>query len=173
MSKKVEEGKPKGNAFAVLDLSSDSESSDVEVVPEVKQEVAPRQWTLEVPPEPASLFTRGKAKRTQKKKEDDGWTSIVWNRPRFMEDDEERKIREELIEEATLNEPKTPQYTDEDTHKTTQLAKEWAAKLQADLERAEKQTEQKPTKRTDLSEDFVASLGKLSFFRRPMAVEKE
>jgi hypothetical protein len=168
---------PVTNKFAVLDMSSDDEG-DSHSQTEEKQEVEAvpvghegRVWKLEEPVEPASIFSRGK-KQKGKKREEDGWTSIVWNRPRFLnDDDEERKIKEELIAEANL--PTTPKYTEEDleasekVHKTTILAKEWAAKIQADLERVE---EGKERRRTELSEDFVASLGKLSFFRKPMTV---
>jgi hypothetical protein len=180
-SKEVEK-KPVMNKFAVLDMSSDDEENTdvIEEVEEhsststkpVQEESDVRVWKLEAPVEAGSIFSRTK-KYKNKKKDDDGWTSIVWNRPRFVnEDDEERKIKEELIAEANL--PTTPKYTEEDleasekVHKTTLLAKEWAAKIQADLERVETNTKEK--RRTELSDDFVASLGKLSFFRKPMVV---
>jgi hypothetical protein len=173
---------PVMNKFAVLDMSSDDEEN-TDVIEEVEEhsststkpvleESEVRVWKLEAPVEAGSIFSRTK-KYKNKKKDDDGWTSIVWNRPRFVnEDDEERKIKEELIAEANL--PTTPKYTEEDleasekVHKTTLLAKEWAAKIQADLERVETNTKEK--RRTELSDDFVASLGKLSFFRKPMVV---
>lgn len=200
---------PKGNKFAILDLSSDSESSDYENEAQSEEnkrvenqnekinrqvEQPPyRHWDTNVQEEAGTIFSKGKKKKVYKKKDDDGWTSIVWNKPQFVnEDEEEKKIKQELIEEAAI--PVTPPYYDEPVkeeteventkeenkatekeHKTTQLAKEWAAKIKADLEKAEAVALEKAstTKKKELSDDFIASLSKLSFFRKPMVVTKD
>jgi hypothetical protein len=165
--------KPKGNQFALLDLSSEDEQEENVPVQEVSvAKPAERHWEIQPPAEAGTIFSRGKKRRGAKKREEDGWTSIVWNKPQFLNDDDEKRIKLERLEESI---PMTPPYTDEpvstgeSTHKTSALAKEWAAKIQKDLERAEASVA--PTKRkTELTDDFIASLGKLSFFRKPSVV---
>lgn len=169
---------PVGNPYASLYLSytdSDSEEDDLDKKDEVNVSsndttVPNRQWEIQSPVEPSKLFSRGKKRANTKRQNEDGWTSIAWSRPRFIgDDDEERKIKEEILEEAIM--PTTPTYTaqEEDKTKFTQLAKEWSAKIRAGLEKAEASTVTN-VRRTELSEDFIASLGKLSFFRKPMTV---
>jgi hypothetical protein len=121
-----------------------------------------------------NAFLKGKGKERSNKKEDnDGWISIAWNKPRFV-DDEEKKIKEEMLEEIILEEPvavvqdlctSTELKEEESTVSNEVKVKNWAEKIRVNLEKVE-------TKRTsELSDDFISSLGKLSFFRKPLTVD--
>jgi hypothetical protein len=113
----------------------------------------------------ASLM-KGNLGKGKKKEDNDGWISIAWNKPRFVEDEEEKKMKEELYEEVkTLEEVNTFDKEPEEVS-TEMKVKNWAEKIKVNLERAE-------SKRTsELSDDFISSLGRLTFFRKPMTVEQ-
>ena len=112
----------------------------------------------------ASLM-KGNLGKGKKKEDNDGWISIAWNKPRFVEDEEEKKMKEELYEEVkTLEEVNTFDKEPEEVS-TEMKVKNWAEKIKVNLERAE-------SKRTsELSDDFISSLGRLTFFRKPMTVD--
>lgn len=167
-----------GNTFSVLDLSSDSEGEEQrEKGNDVKEEKkgVVRDWKIEVTQETGALFSKNKKRKSGRKKEEDGWTSIAWKRPQFMTEDDEIKIKEEKLEEVIRT---TPESSEEECkkevqehHKTTQLAKEWAAKIRQSLEKAEASGAEPKAKKAELSDEFIASLGKLSFFRKPFPSE--
>ena len=164
MSQIVRETK-KGNPFAAL-VGLDSDDDDASPPPApvapppspppVSTPAPTRQWILSPgEPSPPNPFSRGRKGRPQERRVDDGWTSITWNKPQFVDDDsdDEKKIKEEIVAEALPSSPKEEE--------VPSMAKAWAEKVKASLEKAEK-------KKPELSDDFIASLGKLSFFRRPL-----
>lgn len=185
-SKKVKKeeplkGKGKHNPFAALETSdSDSEEEQEEVViTEEKPKRFVRDWETVRGNDMKVIFSKSN-KKNHEKTHSNGWTSIAWSKPRFedvKEDEEEKKIREERLQDLVEVEdtsPKTPPvYEDvgegEEKEKVPAQIKDWAVKIRESLEKAEK--EKPKAKENALSEDFISSLGKLSFFRKPMTVE--
>jgi hypothetical protein len=199
-SKKVKKEEPlkgKQNPFDALQSSdSDSESESengseepvATVVQNTRKFVKEKDWELVKPNDTRTFFSKlnkNKSNRNTHRTNDNGWTSIAWSKPRFIdtkveEDEEERKIREERLEELMEAEAKTPpiyekeevreEKEEEEKEKPPAQIKDWALKIRDSLEKAEKE-KPKPKEKTELSEDFISSLGKLSFFRKPMTVE--
>jgi hypothetical protein len=170
------------NRFAALDdFSSDSDSDEsviIEAPPVVlvekkqpvqeKQEYREREFTI--------VQKRGRQITTDK----EGWTSVQWNKPQFIDSEtesveSETQIKKELEEEAM--ESVGPDYaSDEDIPPIIPAPADpfpsllnrgsintvaWAEKIKQSLEKAE--TNRKPPG-IKATEDFVASLGKVSFF---------
>ena len=142
---------PRINKFAVLafsdsdsDNESDSESEVVVTTPE---------------PKVAASFTQSRefwSRKAQVKRGSDGWNTIEQKpRPNFISDDDEEKvIRREIEAEAAVN-----------------IAGIWAEKIRESLERAESARSTEEASHTvtkSLSNDFISSLDKLSFFRKPV-----
>ncbi len=167
--------RPKGNPFAALDLSDSEEGGTgaavAAAVPspaaahvEQPADSKPRYRVWAETPEPtptAVPFSKGRRSKVRHASDKEGWTSIQWNKPQFQEDSPEslsaastpRPIEEDLVEAA----PRTPE-------DMAREAKMWADRVKASLEKAEaakQKHNQKP-----LTDDFIQSLSKLSFFRR-------
>jgi hypothetical protein len=154
LSKKDKKSEPvRTNKFAVLSLSDDSDS-DAGGESDVEQKEEPIVVKKEVKASESREFW---SKKTQVKRETDGWNTVqVKPRPNFIvEDDEEKAIRREMEEEAKVEEAG-------EGAGLTHPAQIWADKIRESLERAEAARSQPKA----LSNDFISSLDKLSFFRR-------
>jgi hypothetical protein len=158
LSKKDKKSEPvRTNKFSVLSLSDDSDSdagSDSDA--DAKQKEEPIVVKKEVKASESREFW---SKKTQVKRETDGWNTVQPKpRPNFIvEDDEEKAIRREMEEEAKM------EGADEGLGGGTHPAQIWADKIRESLERAEASRSAPKA----LSNDFISSLDKLSFFRRP------
>ncbi len=155
LSKKDKKSEPvRTNKFAVLSLSDDSDS-DAGGESDAEQKEEPIVVKKEVKASESREFW---SKKTQVKRETDGWNTVQPKpRPNFIvEDDEEKVIRREMEEEAKM------EGADEGGAAGTHPAQIWADKIRESLERAEA-TRSAPK---NLSNDFISSLDKLSFFRR-------
>ena len=138
------------NKFAVLALSDSDSDGESESESEVEVEPAPQAKS-----QSREFWTR----KTHVKKDADGWNTVQQKpRPNFIsEDDEEKVIRREIEEEAA----------------SVSVATVWAEKIRESLERAESvrvAVSEGATK--GLSNDFISSLDKLSFFRRPTPAQQ-
>ena len=175
------------NRFAALDnFSSDSESdSEVEevitplpvalplpVVAPIKmveqdQKVDLREFTI-------VRNTRGKQVRTDK----EGWTSVQWSKPQFVDSDTESVESElQIKKELEMEECEPPDASDEDIPPIQTLpdtfpsllnrgsinAMAWAEKIKQSLEKAES-TGSKKAPGIQKTDEFVSGLGRVSFF---------
>jgi hypothetical protein len=137
------------NKFAVLALSDSDSDGDSESEVEVEQKSAPAPLAKN---QSREFWTR----KTHVKKDADGWNTVQQKpRPNFIsEDDEEKVIRREIEEEAA----------------SVGVATIWAEKIRESLERAESvRVPVSEGANKGLSNDFISSLDKLSFFRKPVA----
>lgn len=149
------------NRFKVLAMDSDSDADN-----ETCEDTVVEQQTAKQ--EDVVYMGKKKNKNRLEKIDREGWTSITWTKPQFVsEDDEERAIQKEMLEEiAEAEASMAAEEGQEDNEKNdTVSAMMWAERIRQSLEKAE---QSKKTVSSGLSDDFVASLGKLSFFRRPL-----
>lgn len=155
--------KVQANRFKVLALDSDSDG-------EVEQEEQhPVQKQLVAETQDNVYMSKRKNKNRMEKVDREGWTSITWTKPQFVsEDDEERQIQKEIMEEIAEAEACEEEQEKVEEKNDTASAMMWAERIRASLEKAE---QSKRSVSSGLSDDFVASLGKLSFFRRPLTQE--
>jgi hypothetical protein len=185
------------NPFAALQMDSDSET-EVKVNKEEPKPSPPlriitpsnsppfRVWKLEEGEEkPKNVFKSPFSQKKRKQKmeqETDGWVSIQKNQPQFVDDnastESEKEIKKELVMEALTLEPVTPPDFSDPPPFPSLLnrgsgltAMDWAERVRTNLEKAE-QARQKPLTTSQKTEDFVNSLGRLSFFRRPLAQDE-
>jgi hypothetical protein len=190
------------NPFAALQMDSDSEVEEqeekkvVEPSPSLRimtptSSPSLRVWKLEEGEErPKNVFKSpfSQKKRKQKEHEKEGWVSIQKNQPQFVDDnastESEREIKKEVFMEALTLEPVSPPEFKEEVAPTgTQdfpsligrgtglTAMDWAERVRTSLERAE-QARNKPPSAAQKTEEFANSLGRLSFFRRPVTSDE-
>ena len=116
---------------------------------------------------PKSLFGTFDANRSRPEKE---WTSIRWNQPQFIDTEGEAEAEAEAEaepdadREIVLEETITPS-EESGTKNITALV--WAERIKQSLEKAELAREEKAKKVNPA--EFKEALGRLSFFRRPVA----
>jgi hypothetical protein len=114
---------------------------------------------------PKSLFGTFDANRSRPEKE---WTSIRWNQPQFIdtecEGEAEAEAEPDADREIVLEETITPS-EESGTKNITALV--WAERIKQSLEKAELAREEKAKKVNPA--EFKEALGRLSFFRRPVA----
>lgn len=135
---------------------------------------------------PFSVKKKGKTKQIHVQEENDGWVSIRKNQPVFLDDsaessESEKEIKKEALMEAlvelsaldgggSISTAAPVQTTTGPTMRSLlnrgqneMTAMDWAERVRMTLEKSEGQRSASSTK---MSEDFVSSLGRLSFFRR-------
>lgn len=175
------------NPFALLDVSSDSETEVVHnptttpVLPTTPVSPPFRVWKLNEQ-ETNTRMKKGspfqikkKNQRVKYEEDHEGWISIRYNQPQFdldnLSTDSEKEIKKEVLMEALSLEPVTPTENDlgcpsllERGHSSEMTAMDWAERVRANLERAE----QSRGNQTNSTDEFAAALGRLSFFRRPL-----
>jgi hypothetical protein len=138
----------------------------------------------------SSPFSKGRKglkqwSRPRFKENEEGWMSIRWNQPQFQEEEEFEKVAVEyeprteedfpaLIESAALESRKVMVVEDSpaswNKEEEALTAVVWAERIKRSLEKAElsRSIKAKETRTID-QPDFKESLGRLSFFRRPVA----
>jgi hypothetical protein len=148
------------NRFKVLAMDSDSDAED-----ETHQDDVIEQQAIKE--EDIVYMGKKKNKNRVEKIDREGWTSITWTKPQFVsEDDEERAIQKEMLEEIAEAEASMADDEAQKQEKDDSVsAMMWAERIRQSLEKAE---QSKKSSSSGLSDDFVASLGKLSFFRRTL-----
>jgi hypothetical protein len=173
------------NRFALLESDSEGEETDCEQ--EIVAPSAPISQTPVITPvikEEKRTYASAVSRGTTK-----GWVSIKWQGPQFVDDEEElseKEIMKEALEEAGV----LPRPEEESVEISKEVSKEssgnvptnspdlkplwnrstntaavWAEKVKQNLEKAEAARRPhvgsfRPT------EDFVAGVGRLSFFRK-------
>jgi hypothetical protein len=182
------------NPFAVLATDSDSEADvGAEVKPTSAPPSAPSSPPFRVWQNPENRFKgdkstlfsspfKGKIPMPQKKEEQ--WVSIrKWSQPQFVEEDEltltptgETEIFPEALGGSRARSSDEPPETREivlegtvapEAKQESMTAVAWAERIKKSLEKAEAARAEK-AKRVD-PEEFKEALGRLSFFRRPLA----
>lgn len=132
---------------------------------------------------PFSVKKKGKTKQIHVQDENDGWVSIRKNQPVFLDDsaessDSEKEIKKEALMEALVElsaldggvktQPSVTATTGPPMRsllnrgQNEMTAMDWAERVRVTLEKSEGQRRAS----SQASEDFVAGLGRLSFFRR-------
>ena len=167
---------PVQNRFAAFDTDSDSDEEDVIVQEEKKEEETvkvkeeQRVWpTVKEEVDPVSLFTsQRKTRRSGVQKEDsEGWVSITRTSKPVKEEDEEKEIQKEVLEEIQEVEVKPIEAVEVEKANFVPLlargggASVWATRIRESLEKAEKATPPNPNVATD---QFIGGLGRVSFF---------
>jgi hypothetical protein len=191
------------NPFAALASDSEAES-DSETRKETKEEVqvsptlSARRWPeREEKAAFGSPFSRSKPRWTRPRFKDDsdGWVSLRWNQPQFVEETASSQGEQPPL--AVTYQPRTPPYYPADPSQgggavtppfeldaapvskivledTITPAKEqleqlsalaWAERIKKSLEKAE-QARAGKARELKTDEDFKEALGRLSFFRR-------
>ena len=132
---------------------------------------------------PFSVKKKGKTKQNHTHADNDGWVSIRKNQPTFLDDsadssESEKEIKKEalmeaLVELSALDTPSTRVSTIQTTGTgmrsllnrghNEMTAMDWAERVRVTLEKSEAS---RRTPSSQASEEFVSSLGRLSFFRR-------
>jgi hypothetical protein len=137
----------------------------------------------------SSPFSKGKKvvsrqwSRPRFKENEEGWTSIRWNQPQFQNEEEvpEGELQpEEVHEEAEAEADadafpslrKSEPWGSSRPDQEPVSAVVWAERIRRSLERAEasRAAKSKDNRLVD-QDDFKESLGRLSFFRRPVIAE--
>jgi len=137
----------------------------------------------------SSPFSKGKKvvsrqwSRPRFKENEEGWTSIRWNQPQFQneeEQDQEQAKAEEVHEGADAETEadafpslrKSEPWGSSRPDQESVSAVVWADRIRRSLERAEasRAAKSKDSRLVD-QDDFKESLGRLSFFRRPVLTE--
>ena len=136
----------------------------------------------------SSPFSKGRKglkqwSRPRFKENEEGWMSIRWNQPQFQEEEEFEKV---AVEYEPRTEEEFPALADnvapgkvvvvEDSPASWNKEEEaltavvWAERIKRSLEKAElsRSIKAKETRTID-QPDFKESLGRLSFFRRPVS----
>ncbi len=153
-----------------------------------------RVWNLQ--PELSAVFSaspfsskKKRGKVVHAEADHDGWVSIKKSQPMFVDDsanssDTEKEIKKEALLEAlgelaSLDEPTQQQNKTEEAPlsmrsllsrgQNEMTALDWAERVRASLERAEAQ--RRPAGAPSSTDAFVSTLGRLSFFRRPLVNE--
>jgi hypothetical protein len=183
------------NPFAVLATDSDSEDVPTPAAPAVAPPAvlaptsAPSSPPFRVWQQPDSRFRGDKStlfsspfKKAHHPKKDEGWVSIRdqrWNQPQFEDEVEglepltptgEKEIFPEALGGSLAAESETREIVLEDSvapKQESMTAVAWAERIKKSLEKAEAARAEK-AKRVDPVE-FKEALGRLSFFRRPLA----
>lgn len=177
------------NPFAVLATDSDSEAEEVTAAPPVAPAPTsqPSSPPFRVWQQPDSRFRGDKStlfsspfknKHVQHPKKDEGWVSIRrWDQPQFEDEVEGLDLtvekepltptgEKEIFPEA-LGGSKEIVLEEVVTKQESMTAVAWAERIKKSLEKAEAARAEK-AKRVD-PEEFKEALGRLSFFRRPLA----
>ena len=141
----------------------------------------------------SSPFSKGKKvvsrqwSRPRFKENEEGWTSIRWNQPQFQNEEEvpDAEVEKQLEAEEVHEEPepeaeaeafpslrKSEPWSSSRPDQESVSAVVWAERIRRSLERAEasRAAKSKDSRLVD-QDDFKESLGRLSFFRRPVITE--
>lgn len=188
------------NPFALLAMDSDSEVDPemaAALAPAPSAPSAPSE-SLPVPASPPfrvwqqpNLRFRGDKstlfsspfKKAHNSKNDEGWVSIRdkrWNQPQFEDEIEKESLTSETLSESQdMREIVLGHVVETTTYSLSEsvvdapkqesmTAVAWAERIKKSLEKAEAARAEKAN-RVD-PEDFKEALGRLSFFRRPLAM---
>lgn len=155
-----------------------------------------RVWNLQPEEKAHAVFSaspfsskKKRGKVVHAEADHDGWVSIKKSQPMFVDDsanssDTEKEIKKEALLEAlgelaSLDEPAQQQNKTEmaplsmrsllSRGQNEMTALDWAERVRASLERAEAQ--RRPAGAASTTDTFVSTLGRLSFFRRPLVNE--
>jgi hypothetical protein len=187
------------NPFALLAMDSDSEGDPqmaAALAPAPSESLSvPASPPFRVWQQPNSRFRGDKStlfsspfKKAHNSKSDEGWVSIRdkrWNQPQFEDDIEGFDLEKESLTSETLSESQdmreivlghvveTTTYSLSEgivdaPKQESMTAVAWAERIKKSLEKAEAARAEK-AKLVD-PEDFKEALGRLSFFRRPLAM---